>query len=119
MTNVSIFLSQSADAVQLALKLDGTKLEGRSIRVKRSVKKEKQKKKTVAGGPARGPKRGAGPDRGGHPRGFKSPKTFPGRRLQMATTSSASYSGEKVDRKKNTKKKGQKKTVKANKTVHI
>uniref|UniRef100_A0A3Q3XF06 RRM domain-containing protein n=1 Tax=Mola mola TaxID=94237 RepID=A0A3Q3XF06_MOLML len=112
-------LFEGADAVQLALKLDGTKLEGRSIRVKRSVKKEKQKKKTVAGGPARGPKRGAGPDRGGRPRGFKSPKTFPGRRLQMATTSSASYSGEKVDRKKNTKKKGRKKTVKANKTVHI
>lgn len=119
MTNVSLFLSQSGDAVQLALKLDGTKIEGRSIRVKRSVKKEKQKKKPVAGGPTRGPKKGPGPDRGGRPREFKSPKTFPGRRQQMAATSSTSYSGEKVDRNKNNKKKGQKKRVKSKTSVHI
>uniref|UniRef100_H3C6B3 RRM domain-containing protein n=1 Tax=Tetraodon nigroviridis TaxID=99883 RepID=H3C6B3_TETNG len=36
-------LFESADAVQLALKLDGSKLEGRSIRVKRSLKKSENK----------------------------------------------------------------------------
>ncbi|XP_068607553.1 striatin-like [Brachionichthys hirsutus] len=49
-------LFESADSVQLALKLDGSKLEGRSVRVKRSVKKEKQKDGGAgrAGGGARG-----------------------------------------------------------------
>ncbi|XP_038130527.1 RNA-binding protein 34 isoform X1 [Cyprinodon tularosa] len=37
-------LFESADSVQLALSLDGSQLESRSIRVKRSVKKEEQKK---------------------------------------------------------------------------
>uniref|UniRef100_A0A8K9XK73 RNA binding motif protein 34 n=1 Tax=Oncorhynchus mykiss TaxID=8022 RepID=A0A8K9XK73_ONCMY len=41
-------LFQSIDAVQLALKLDGLKLLGRSVRVKRSVKKEKEKKNVVS-----------------------------------------------------------------------
>lgn len=38
------FLSQSPDSVMLALKLDGSTLLGRKIRVKRSVKKEKVQK---------------------------------------------------------------------------
>lgn len=37
-------LFQSADSVQLALELNGSKLEGRSIRVKRSVQNDKLKK---------------------------------------------------------------------------
>lgn len=132
------FPSQSADSVQLALKLDGTKLEGRSIRVKRSVKKEKQKNKPdskmAAGrpgrssgkgqakgppkGPARGPAkglaRGPGQDRGGG-RGFKK---FSGKQ-RMLTNSSGSFSGEKVDPNKKPKKKGLKKKAKPKKAVHI
>uniref|UniRef100_A0A4W5Q3Z1 RNA binding motif protein 34 n=1 Tax=Hucho hucho TaxID=62062 RepID=A0A4W5Q3Z1_9TELE len=63
-------LFQSIDAVQLALKLDSSKLLGRSVRVKRSVKKEKEKK-VVHRGP-RGKERetkGAGKER--TKRGFK------------------------------------------------
>ncbi|KAG5855579.1 hypothetical protein ANANG_G00050560 [Anguilla anguilla] len=48
-------LFESADAVQLALKLDGSELAGRKIRVKRSVKKEKLKKAA----PGKGPRAGA------------------------------------------------------------
>lgn len=112
-----VFLSQSADAVQLALKLDGTKLDGRSIRVKRSVKNEKQKKKTDGKGatgrarrdPAtKGPAtKGPGRGRRGAWGGFKSG------RQQM------SFSGEKADPNKKTKKKGGKKKVKVSKSVHI
>ncbi|XP_076585352.1 RNA-binding protein 34 [Chaetodon auriga] len=51
-------LFESADSVQLALELDGTKLEGRSIRVKRSVKKEKQKKEAGSKGTSRLASRG-------------------------------------------------------------
>ncbi|KAJ8002233.1 hypothetical protein DPEC_G00177770 [Dallia pectoralis] len=43
-------LFENIDAVQLALKLDASKVLGRSIRVKRSVKKEKGKKKLGPGG---------------------------------------------------------------------
>ncbi|KAM7419938.1 hypothetical protein PAMA_016846 [Pampus argenteus] len=117
-------LFESADSVQLALELDGSKLEGRSIRVKRSVKKEKQKNKSdgkgAAGkkGPARGPgARGPGAKgpgaKGPAARGFKSPKKF------TSTKSSASFKGEMVDPNKKTKKKRLKKKVKPNKTVHI
>lgn len=120
------FPSQSGDSVQLALKLDGTKLEGRSVRVKRSVKKEKQKNKPdskmAAGRPgkgpakgrAKGPARGPGQDRGGS-RGFKK---FFGKQ-KMSTNSSGSFSGEKVDPNKKPKKKGLKKKVKPKKAVHI
>ncbi|XP_045078092.1 RNA-binding protein 34 [Coregonus clupeaformis] len=62
-------LFESIDSVQLALKLDSSKLLGRSVRVKRSVKKEKEKKKVVHRGP-RGKERetkgaGKGPTKGG------------------------------------------------------
>ncbi|KAM6971978.1 RNA-binding protein 34 [Aplochiton taeniatus] len=46
-------LFENADSVQLALKLEGSKIQGRSIRVKRSVKKAKEKKGSALN---RGPK---------------------------------------------------------------
>ncbi|KAI3353603.1 hypothetical protein L3Q82_020122 [Scortum barcoo] len=109
-------LFKSADSVQLALELDGTKLEGRSIRVKRSVKKEKQKNKSDTKGTTGRTGRGLtkGPGRGG----FKPQKKFSGNQ-QRSTKSSTSFKGEMVDPKKKTKKKGLKKKVKPIKTVHI
>lgn len=56
---------QSADSVEVALALDGSKLEGRSIRVKRSLKKEKQKNKTNSQGNLRKPGRNAVQGSGG------------------------------------------------------
>nr|XP_043872675.1 RNA-binding protein 34 [Solea senegalensis] len=53
-------LFENADSVMLALELDGSALDGRSIRVKRSVKKEKQKKTNSDHGPTRGAGRGRG-----------------------------------------------------------
>ncbi|KAG7217940.1 hypothetical protein INR49_020762 [Caranx melampygus] len=126
-------LFESADSVQLALKLDGSKLEGRSIRVKRSVKKEKQKNKTnshtgatgrAGRGPAKGPNKGPnrgpakGPAKGpAERRGFKSPKKFTGNQPRP-TKSSGSFKGEMVDPSKKTKKKLKKK-VKLKKSLHI
>ncbi|XP_008418572.1 RNA-binding protein 34 [Poecilia reticulata] len=46
-------LFESADSVEVALSLDGSKLESRSIRVKRSVTKEKQTNKTNSTGALR------------------------------------------------------------------
>ncbi|KAF3688160.1 RNA-binding protein 34 RNA-binding motif protein 34 [Channa argus] len=124
-------LFESADSVQLALKLDGSKLEGRSIRVKRSVKKEKLKTKTESKGasgragrgpkrgPAKGPTRGSGRNTGGGGLGgFKSQKKFSGNQLR-STKSSTSFKGEMTDPNKKPKKKGLKKKQKPNKTVHI
>ncbi|KAJ8285036.1 hypothetical protein COCON_G00038860 [Conger conger] len=52
-------LFESMDAVQLALKLDGSELDGRKVRVKRSVKKEKVKSvKNRAAKGAKGPRKG-------------------------------------------------------------
>ncbi|XP_070683930.1 RNA-binding protein 34 [Pempheris klunzingeri] len=101
-------LFESADSVQLALKLDASKLEGRSIRVKRSLKNEKQqqKKKTDGKGTT-----GRGPAKGGG--GGKSPNQ------QRSTKGSTSFAGQMVDPKKKTKKKGLKKKQRPNKTVHI
>ncbi|KAM9363301.1 RNA-binding protein 34 [Symphorus nematophorus] len=118
-------LFENADSVQLALELDGTKLEGRSIRVKRSVTKEKQKKKTdgkgAPGRAGRGPTKGPGRERGGgRGGGFKSPKKFSGNQQRSTTKSSTSFKGEMVDHIKKTKKKGlKKKKPKTKKTVHI
>ncbi|XP_059188973.1 RNA-binding protein 34 [Centropristis striata] len=119
-------LFESADSVQLALELDGSKLEGRSIRVKRSVKKEKQKKQTdgqgatgrSGRGPTKGPARGPGQQRGGSRGGFKSLKKFSGKQ-QNPTKGSTSFKGEMVDPNKKSKKKGLKKKGKPKKTVHI
>ncbi|XP_074552396.1 RNA-binding protein 34 [Halichoeres trimaculatus] len=123
-------LFESADSVQLALELDGSKLEGRPVRVKRSVKKEKVKKEKVKKtegkgtpgrawkGPPKGPMRGTGRERGGGPGGFKSAKNF-SRNQQRAPKSSSSFKGEMTNPIKKTKKKGQKKKGGPNKTVHI
>ncbi|XP_051237276.1 RNA-binding protein 34 isoform X2 [Dicentrarchus labrax] len=130
-------LFESPDSVQLALELDGSKLEGRSIRVKRSVKKEKQKKSKSdskggagrAGGRGPGgrgpggrgpggktPPKGPGRERGGGRGGFKPQNKFSG--TQQRTTK-GSFKGTMVDPNKKTKKKGLKKKQKPNKTVHI
>ncbi|KAK5865492.1 hypothetical protein PBY51_019758 [Eleginops maclovinus] len=118
-------LFESADSVQLALELDGSKLDSRTIRVKRSVKKEKQKSKPDGkGAPGRagkGPVKGSGPDRGGARGGFKAEKKFSGNR-PTATKSSTSFKGEMTDPNKKSKKTGLKKSRKPRKprkTVHI
>ncbi|CAG5946446.1 unnamed protein product [Menidia menidia] len=115
---------QKADSVQLALELDGSKLEGRSVRVKRSVKKEKQKNKSDGREPRRKPGRAPPPGKGaGHKSGpgrggFKPSKRFPGNPNRPAKSSTA-FTGEMVDPTKKIKKKGLKKKGKAKKTVHI
>lgn len=116
--------------MQLALELDGTKLDGRSIRVKRSVKREKQKNKTDSKGTGarahrgpmkgsrKGPIKGQGREIGGSRGGFKSQKKSFGIQ-QRSTISSSSFKGETVDPSKKTKKKGLKKKLRPSKTVHI
>nr|XP_015809990.2 RNA-binding protein 34 [Nothobranchius furzeri] len=101
-------LFKSADSVQLALELDGSKLEGRSIRVKRSMKKEKQKKALVKGAPQE--KRcGRG--------GFRSPKRPSG---NQKSKSHGSFKGEvAAPNKKTSKKKGLKKREKVSRAVHL
>ncbi|XP_029906388.1 RNA-binding protein 34 [Myripristis murdjan] len=132
-------LFESADSVQLALKLNGSSLEGRSIRVKRSVKKEKVKSQShpsrgnPAKGPTRGPTRGpggpegqagerrdAGKERKGFQerKGFKERRGFTGRPAK-STSSPSSFKGVMVDPSKKAKKKGLKKKLKPKKTVHI
>ncbi|XP_028269605.1 RNA-binding protein 34 [Parambassis ranga] len=116
-------LFESADSVQLALELDGSKLEGRAIRVKRSVKKEKQKNKTDSKGrpgmgPIKGPNKGSGREKGAGGGHFKPQQKFTGKR-QQGKKSSTSFKGEMVDPSKKMKKKGLKKKPKTNKTVHI
>ncbi|XP_013883904.1 RNA-binding protein 34 [Austrofundulus limnaeus] len=114
-------LFESADSVQLALELDGSKLQGRSIRVKRSVKKEKQKNKTDNRGTSRKPNKpfrnSPGQEKGPGPGGLKSPRRFRGKQ-QTSGKSHASFKGEMVDPKKKPKKKGVKK-AKAKKLVHL
>ncbi|XP_068178575.1 RNA-binding protein 34 [Antennarius striatus] len=95
-------LFESADSVQLALKLDGSKLQGRAVRVKRSVKKEKQKGPTQGrGGPTRGrggPKGGLGRQRGGPTRGGVKPQRPSGNQNR------GSFKGEMVEPQKKRKK---------------
>ncbi|XP_029010310.1 RNA-binding protein 34 [Betta splendens] len=104
-------LFESSDSVQLALKLDGSKVDGRSIRVKRSVKKEKSKSGTrgTTGRTSRGP--GRGPAKG--PVQGSGKKLFGGNQQR-----STLFKGEVVDPKKKTKKR-QKKKTKPKKTIHI
>ncbi|KAJ8392459.1 hypothetical protein AAFF_G00075840 [Aldrovandia affinis] len=103
-------LFESADAVQLALKLDSSQLEGRKIRVKRSVKKEKQKKvapgKGPKAGPAKAPGKGGaaaakasgkatGPHERGRKVGFKGrPGQGPRNKPSAAAGGKASFKGE-------------------------
>uniref|UniRef100_A0A3Q3J3B2 RRM domain-containing protein n=1 Tax=Monopterus albus TaxID=43700 RepID=A0A3Q3J3B2_MONAL len=122
-------LFESPDSVQLALKLDGSKLEGRSIRVKRSVKKEKQKNKTDSsrntGRPSRGPSkhptkgpvRASEREKGGTRGGFKSPWKST-RNQHKSHKCPTSFKGEMVEPNKKNKKRLKKKP-KPNKTVHI
>ncbi|XP_016105380.1 RNA-binding protein 34 isoform X2 [Sinocyclocheilus grahami] len=106
-------LFESPDSVMLALKLDGSKLLDRNIRVKRSVKKEKEKK-TPPGRPSRfkGSKQEIRNKTGG-----KNFKTNPGKKQ----TPASSFKGEMADptakRGKGLKKKFKHKNKKPN--VHI
>ncbi|XP_069385691.1 RNA-binding protein 34 [Paralichthys olivaceus] len=111
-------LFESPDSVQLALKLDGSKLEGRAVRVKRSVKKEKQKNKSNDRGTPRRPGGGLAKGPGREKGGFKSKKKFTGNQ-QRSTKGSRSFKGQMVDPKQKNTKKKLKKKVKPNKTVHI
>uniref|UniRef100_A0A3Q0SBE1 RNA binding motif protein 34 n=1 Tax=Amphilophus citrinellus TaxID=61819 RepID=A0A3Q0SBE1_AMPCI len=116
-------LFESADSVQLALKLEGSKLEGRSIRVKRSMKKEKEKNNSDSKATTRKvgkiPKNGSGSKKGAGRGSFKSPKKVMGNQ-QKLTKSSTSFKGEMADPNKKNKKKGlKKKKVKSDKSIHI
>uniref|UniRef100_H2TU41 RNA binding motif protein 34 n=1 Tax=Takifugu rubripes TaxID=31033 RepID=H2TU41_TAKRU len=103
-------LFKSADAVQLALKLDGSKLQGRRIRVRRSLKESENKgaKGRFGKGPA--------PERERHQGRIGSPKKFS--RQQRTSKIYTSFSGIKVDPNVKTKK-NQAKKVKPKKSVHI
>lgn len=92
---------QSADAVQLALKLDGSKLDGRSIRVKRSLKNGQ--KETARGRRSKGP----------------APERARQRRAGPPHRSSASFSGVRVDPNTKMKKKQTKKKARPSKRVHV
>ncbi|XP_053189705.1 RNA-binding protein 34 [Scomber japonicus] len=117
-------LFENSDSVQLALELDGSSLEGRKIRVKRSVNKDKLKEKgdgkggkggkgAAGKGSAKIPGKGPGTVRGG---GFKSQKKF----ARNQPSSNKNFKGEMADPTKKTKKKGlKKKRAKPRKTVHI
>ncbi|KAK0134077.1 RNA-binding protein 34 [Merluccius polli] len=133
-------LFESADSVQLALKLDGTMLEGRKVRVKRSVK-EKEKKKATSTSSGVGAKRAAaGPGRGGRagrPGGGAKEKQATGkaanaaafrRRVEKKTQPAkpSSFRGEMADAGKTAKikkkfkiKVQKKKKTKGKKKIHI
>lgn len=135
-------LFEEADSVQLALKLEGSKIQGRSIRVKRSVKKAKEKKggalNRIPKWKARmGAKEGrqtntawtnAGPTKGcfkGNS-GQWPPKTAmkkPVKKIRgKLPQGSSSFQGQMTDSNKKPKKsKGQRKTKpgKKNRTVNI
>lgn len=116
-------LFESTDSVQLALKLDGSKLEGRSIRVKRSLKKEKQKSnadgKATTRKTGKTLKTGSGRERAAGRGAFKSPRKVMGNQRKLSRSSS-SFKGEMADPDKKTKKKAlKKKRVKPEKSVHI
>uniref|UniRef100_A0A8C7YZ64 RNA binding motif protein 34 n=1 Tax=Oryzias sinensis TaxID=183150 RepID=A0A8C7YZ64_9TELE len=111
-------LFESADSVQLALELNASKLEGRSIRVKRSVKKEKQKNQTGGKETAKKPAKNKRSWQDKSPGRFKSSKKVFGNQ-QKSEKKSTSFKGEMVDPSKKPKKRGLKKKGKAKKRVHI
>ncbi|XP_024145617.1 RNA-binding protein 34 isoform X2 [Oryzias melastigma] len=108
-------LFESADSVELALELNASKLEGRSIRVKRSVKKEKLKNSKET---AKKPGKNKSSWQEKTPGRFKSTKKFLGNQ-QKSEKSSTSFKGEMVDPSKKPKKKNLKKKGKPKKSVHI
>ncbi|XP_028305760.1 RNA-binding protein 34 isoform X3 [Gouania willdenowi] len=118
-------LFKSADYVQLALELNGSKLAERSIRVMRSVKKEKNKKKMDSKGaskragksPTKDSRKGSSSEAEARRGGFRSQRKFTGK--QQFTKRPSSFKGEMVDPSKKTKKKGLKKKKKPTKCVHI
>lgn len=131
-------LFQSADSVQLALKLDGSKLEGRSLRVKRSVLKEKQQSRAAPRRDSRGQQRGVhapnkapqkAPVKGPNKGPSKAPNNGPNKgRPQKGAgggvrsssgQNSSWFKGEMVDSTKTKKKKGLKKKGQTKKSVHI
>ena len=102
---------KSADSVQLALKLDGTPLATRKVRVKRSVKKDKKTTPTSAAAGGGAKKGSTGPGKGG---GVKE-RPAPGkgvnaaafqRRVAMKTKPAkpSSFRGEMADSTKSKKK---------------
>lgn len=128
---------QSADAVMLALKLNGSQLVDRKIRVKRSVKKEKVRKENEkkGRGPAgRGAKgqhgRDAARKRGPKTSNFKGPKRAESGRITgkpfkknpgMGNKTSTSFTGNMAD-PTSKKDKGLRKKFKPKKkckSVHI
>ncbi|XP_073681978.1 RNA-binding protein 34-like isoform X2 [Garra rufa] len=98
-------LFESPDSVMLALKLDGSRLQERRIRVKRSVKQEKEKKTPS-----------------GRPSGFKGQKQeFRNKKKGKKPTQPSSFKGETADPTAKSGK-GQKKKFKHKKNkpnVHI
>ncbi|XP_076880939.1 RNA-binding protein 34 [Brachyhypopomus gauderio] len=92
-------LFENTDSVMLALKMNGSQLLDRKIRVKRSVKKEKEKSTGPVG-------KGAGSSKGSQNRHFKGSKhaansTAKGRPLKnpprTANKTSTSFTGEMAD----------------------
>uniref|UniRef100_A0A3P8YGP7 RRM domain-containing protein n=1 Tax=Esox lucius TaxID=8010 RepID=A0A3P8YGP7_ESOLU len=108
-------LFENIDAVQLALKLDSSKVLGRSIRVKRSVKKEKDKKKLGPRG--KGAEKRMGPEK----KTRKPFKRTPDRPAK--STTGPSFKGEMADpNSKKAKAKALKKKLKPrrrNQVIHI
>uniref|UniRef100_G3N7R3 RNA binding motif protein 34 n=1 Tax=Gasterosteus aculeatus aculeatus TaxID=481459 RepID=G3N7R3_GASAC len=106
-------LFESSDSVQLALELDGTKLDGRPLRVRRAEKQANKGggRRRSGKGPVKGPVKG--PERAGR-------KNFTGNQ-QNPTKSSTSFRGEMVDPNKKSQKKvlKKKKRPKPKKRVHI
>lgn len=112
-------LFESPDSVMLALKLDGSRLLDRKIRVKRSVKKDKVKKadpgRFSGGKPAPGSdKRGNGPKAGGFQEQRQKRNDYKGGRNFMKNQTNASFKGEMADPAAK-KGKGQKKKFKLKK----
>nr|XP_023692071.1 RNA-binding protein 34 [Paramormyrops kingsleyae] len=119
-------LFESADAVLLALKLDGSELQGRKIRVKRSVKKEKVKKQALgagsnpgAGKTGRGQQNPAFKGRPGQGPGSKS--TAPFRKNPGKPRRGNSFRGEMAvpASSQQKQKKGLKKKFKPRKAKHV
>uniref|UniRef100_A0AAR2JDU7 RRM domain-containing protein n=1 Tax=Pygocentrus nattereri TaxID=42514 RepID=A0AAR2JDU7_PYGNA len=101
-------LFENADSVMLALKLNGSQLLDRTIRVKRSVKKEKEKKSNRASGRnAKGQSgKGAGRRKGPQPGSFKGAKSAESNKsagqsfkkgFGRGNKTSTSFTGEMVD----------------------
>ncbi|XP_046907031.1 RNA-binding protein 34 isoform X2 [Hypomesus transpacificus] len=138
-------LFESADSVQLALKLNGSKLQDRSIRVKRSVPKDKAIKMASKKGPRGRRDKGHNKETEGRetmvrvkdkgtskvefkrrprqgPQDQSMGKPFIKSPNKYQNTSSESFKGEMTDPTKKPKKKGLKKKLRprrSQKTVHI